>query len=165
MDNFDSEKYQYLKNRIENNKGEKQFYDLLRNFYHSCIFDKRIGHEKKDLLEEYINFNQLIIDRFCKKTKRDFEERKALQYINGYLYLFKGEIFTSLEIFRDLGIFEDVKLMRMLPIFYEVNTDIRGWKIVRIETDKPVSSTFIVFKNLYLLFQALSFNDGIVFLD
>lgn len=46
-----------------------------------------------------------MIKRFCKKTKLNLQEKSALEYINGYLFLLKGQIARAIEIFKELDLF------------------------------------------------------------
>lgn len=165
--NFDKDKYLYLKSRIESNRSDKQHYDLLRVFYHSYILQNEIEVIKTGLLDEYIKFNEEIINRFCKKTNLLLEEKKAIQYINGILYLLKGDIFKSIEIFKDLKLF-DIKNLYILPQAYifatgkfigEIVWSDNSGKDEYIKKCKNRSRNVII-SNLYLLFSKLKFTTG-----
>lgn len=121
MDNFDGERYFYLKTRIEGNRNEKQNYDSLRVLLHSYIARNEIEVNKNGLIDEYIHLNNDYIQRFCKKSKISLVEKDIVTYINGILYLLKGEVFRAIEIFKeDLKLFETKKL-NILLFDYSLN--------------------------------------------
>ena len=104
---FDKEKYLYLKSRIENNRQERLYYDRLQQFYHSYIEDlTKYEINKNGLIDEYINFNNDYVKRFCSGTREDIVRKETALYINAFLYILKGDIFKSVEIYDDIGIFE-----------------------------------------------------------
>lgn len=164
MANFERDKYLYIKNRIAENKGEKQYYDMMHQFYNSYAFSGNYELNKKGLFDEYITFNELIIDKFCRKGKYGTEEKKSIQYINGFLYLFKGHIFKSIEIFKDLGYFDEMHVLRMLPTQYKLQFEMDPLRErIVMETHNP--SKYVIIKNLYLVFQWLNFKHGLDYLE
>jgi len=102
---FDKEQYLYLKARIEENGRERLYYDRLQEFYHSYIINSKYEINKNGLIDEYLNFNNDYITRFCKRTAENLERRKVVEYINAFLYILKGNIFKAVEIYYDLGFF------------------------------------------------------------
>jgi len=156
---FDKDKYQYLKERINENKGDKKYYDSLRNFFHSYIISNQHEIIKSGLVDEYINFNDEIIKRFCKKTKLNLLERSALEYINGYLYLLKGRLAKAIEIFNELNLFN----------FSGINLSTSQYLVYYNRSDDLISSTneirlgksyskYLLLKNLFMLFHRIGLN-------
>ncbi|GIP45077.1 hypothetical protein J45TS6_35360 [Paenibacillus sp. J45TS6] len=126
MDNFECDKYLYLKSRIEGNRNEKQNYDSLRKFLHSYIARNEIEINKNGLIDEYIQLNNEYIKRFCKKSKINLTEKDIVTYINGILYMLKGEVFKAIEIFKeDLKLF-NTKRMNILLFDYSLNSYLYG---------------------------------------
>jgi len=164
MAGFEKDRYLYLKKRIDENKGEKQFYDNIAQFFHSYVSCNYIELNKNGLIDEYIKLNKIRIDKFCKRTKRDIEERKAIQYINGYLYLFKGQMLQALETFKDLGYFNELDLMCMSPTNYryDYNRDSYGKMIVKNTSNL---AKYVIIKNLMLIFCSLDFAQGMKILE
>ncbi|MFC5531267.1 restriction endonuclease [Cohnella yongneupensis] len=158
FENFDRDKYQYLKSRVENDRNEKQHYELLRDFYQSYVVQTDPVIIKAGLLDEYINFNEEYIKRFLKKSKKLLEEKKAVQYINGVLYLLKGNLFKSVEIFRDLQLFDRTSLYILLDRYGQFAE--HRMAVTYTIKKTPNNSPEIILKNFYMLFTALGFKYG-----
>lgn len=176
-DEFDKQKHLYLKSKIENNRTEKLYYDNLKNFYHQYIISNNYKINKSGLINEYINLNNEIIKRFCKKSKEKIAEGNCLKYINGYLYILKGDLFTAIEIYKDLDLlsvrpnvdFSSKTFKFYLFSFYNFNKPKESdivWKdnndwIYKTDSDSPL----VILQNLYLLFSKLNYERGLNYLD
>jgi len=181
LDGFELDKYKYLKSRIENNRNEKQHYDLLRDFYHSYILSNKFEINKAGLLDEYIKFNEEFIQRFCKRSKLLLEEKKAVQFINGILYLLKGDIFKSIEIYKDLQLFYpksiNILLHRYQFVSEHFSEHFKGQIVSKIESyDYGIrrieyigktknDSPNVILKNLYLVFSKIQFKIGTDYIE
>ncbi|WP_139787241.1 restriction endonuclease [Cohnella massiliensis] len=181
IDEFELDKYKYLKSRIENNRNEKQHYDLLRDFYHSYILRNEIEINKAGLLDEYIKFNEEFIQRFCKRSKLLLEEKKAVQYINGVLYLLKGDLFKSVEIYKDLQLFDpnsmNILLHRYQTVSEHFSEYFKGEIVRQIENTEYgfrrieyIGKTTnnlpsVILKNLYLVFSKIQFKTGTDYIE
>jgi len=181
FDGFDKAKYTYLKSKVENNRTEKLYYDNLKEFYHQYIISNKYEINKNGLIDEYIILNNEIIKRFCKKNKERVAEGNGVKYINAFLYILKGNIFTAIEIYSDLGLLVKSSKVDFSATSFGFHTE-QGdsskieelnvvWKnhpytnvpsfyeyISKVDYS---SSTRIVLKNLYLLFNKLSYSIGI----
>lgn len=138
---FDKEQYLYLKSKMEENRKEKIYYERLQKFYHSYAIDYRKAEiNKNGLIDEYLALNDEYIKRFCKGTKANLEEKNAVQYMNGFLYILKGELFKAVEIYNDLGILD-------FPVYQDVLPGISN----------SFNSKYIMAKNLYVLFSFIGY--------
>lgn len=138
---FDKEQYLYLKSKMEENRKEKIYYERLQKFYHSYVIDHQKAEiNKNGLIDEYLALNDEYIKRFCKGTKANLEEKNAVQYMNGFLYILKGELFKAVEIYNDLGILD-------FPVYQDVLPGI----------SKSFNSKYIMAKNLYVLFSFIGY--------
>jgi len=138
---FDKEQYLYLKSKMEENRKEKIYYEKLQKFYHSYVIDhQKVEINKSGLIDAYIQLNNEYTKRFCKGTKANLEEKNAVQYMNGFLYILKGELFKAVEIYDDLGILD-------FPVYQDVLPGISG----------PLNSKYIMAKNLYVLFSFIGY--------
>ncbi len=153
---FDKKQYLYLKLRIEDNRRERLYYDRLQQFYHSYIVDlNKYKINKSGLIDEYISFNNDYIKRFCKRTKENIERKKAVLYINAFLYLLKGNIFKSVEIYDDIGIFETNN-----SVWDSVNcASLATTHMSLIEELKKISCHAAIL-NLYSLFSHFNYKSG-----
>lgn len=179
MGNFDTDKYTYLKTKIEDNYTEKMYYDNLRKFFHSYILSNLHEINMSGLIDEYIELNNEIIKRFCKKSKLAIAEAKTYRFINTFLYLLKGDIFRVIETYKDLGMLKPSYNICFSPTWYqerhiffkhelealhnEVIISRYGNEVI-IKTDY-CSSPLVAIKNLYLLFYKLEYKEGIDFID
>lgn len=177
MDNFESDKYLYLKSRIEGNRNEKQNYDSLRKFLHSYIARNEIEINKNGLIDEYIQLNNEYIKRFCKKSKINLMEKEVTSYMNGMLYLLKGEVFKAIEIFKeDLNLL-NTKRLNILLFDYSLNSYCDGEEYGNtvgefVERIRDGYSTYNIRKslnqspelmiiNIYLIFFKLNYIEGL----
>ncbi len=181
IDGFDLGKYKYLKSRIENNRNEKQHYDLLRDFYHSYVLGNEFEINKAGLLDEYIKFNEEFIQRFCKRSQLLLEEKKAVQYINGVLNLLKGDVFKSVEIYKDLQLLDrssmNILLHRYQTVSEHFTNHFKGENVRQVEyieygmrrieyIGKTTNNApSVMLKNLYLVFSKIQFQTGIDYIE
>lgn len=183
FNDFDKTKYIYLKSKVENNRTEKLYYDNLKEFYHQYIISNNYEINTTGLIDEYINLNNEIIKRFCKKSKEKIAEGETYKYINGYLYLLKGHIFKSIEIYKDLGIFEVNPNVDITPssydtiiAVYQADLDrgmsrmnqpelVRSYNYSHIFKVRSCKSPLVIIKNLYLLFNKMAFIEGENYLE
>ncbi|GMK40565.1 hypothetical protein PCCS19_36210 [Paenibacillus sp. CCS19] len=174
MASFDGDKYRYLKARIESDRSERQHYDSLRAFLHAYIAKNEIEINKNGLIDAYLQLNNEFIQRFCKKTKINLVEKEVVTYLNGILYLLKGDIFKAMEIYK-----EDLKLtapenLNILLHNYSINSAV--WKNEEGELVSQVrdehgllnnvrktlnKSPSLMIINLYLILYKLNYKKGL----
>ena len=108
--------------------------------------------------------NNDYIKRFCKRTKENIERKKAVLYINAFLYLLKGDIFKSVEIYDDISAFNEVSIFGLV---YSFNTHVSDF--VRCSTYNAkvfygpgVGEVLcrISILNLYSLFSYFGYRNG-----
>ena len=160
---FDKEQYLYLKSRVEENRRDRLYYDRLQQFYQSYIVDlSKYKINKSGLIDEYINFNNDYIKRFCKRTKENIARKKATLYINAFLYLLKGDIFKAVEIYDDIGIFDEILIYSRFNLeISDFVKCIRYNVVTSITTETRMASCRASIINLYSLFSYLSYKPAI----
>ncbi|MGP4074081.1 restriction endonuclease [Piscibacillus sp. B03] len=150
QENFELDKYRYLVKRIENERREANHYIKLREFFFENLLKKDWDILRNGLLDEFIALNEEYIKRFCKNTKVGTEEKKALNYLNAMLYLYKGELFKSVEMISDLNLLKKIHPFALMPHWYYFDGTFRN------DIRNP-----IILSYLLIIFRAFEFNDGI----
>ncbi|MDB2105972.1 restriction endonuclease [Clostridium paraputrificum] len=171
LENFNKQKYLFIKQKINENKNDKRYYVELQEFFHEYVTGNEFTICKSGLLDEYIKINNEIIKRFYKKGKIAGLNAKAIKYINGYLYIFKGDITKSIEIFNDLEFFKSTCDINYSEKEYVVHASGSKEKCVWSDSiwgdsisERIGKSTNVIMKNLYLIFSYLNFKEGMSFI-
>lgn len=174
FNNFNKSNYLFLKEKITSNRNDKMYYDNLRKFYHEYIISNEYEICVNGLIDEYIELNNEIIKRFCKRSKEKLANARMLKYLNGYLFILKGELFKAIDIFNDLGILDPSD-----DIQFSIESYCRK-SLLTIENAEDVvwngdfygciskcksKSINVIIKNLYLLFVHLKYQNGINYLE
>ena len=102
-DEFEKEKYWYIKSKVDEDKTAILYYGKMQEFLHYYIISNKYDINKNGLIDEYIAVNNEIIKRFYKRKKKNNDERDNIELMNMYLHLIKGEIFKSIEVYKEAG--------------------------------------------------------------
>jgi hypothetical protein len=138
----------------------------LQNFYHTYIVINNYEIVKSGLLDSYINLNNETIKRFCNK-KKNVVLRHFIQYKNAFLYLFKGEIYKSLDICKDIGLLDSQDLnFHILPFMnnneYEDLSIGKDYFTLNYENySSPYENSYLVLlKDIFLIFDKFNCEIG-----
>lgn len=175
LENFNKQKYLFIKQKINENKNDKRYYVELQEFFQEYVTGNEFTICKSGLLDEYIKINNEIIKRFYKKGKIAGLNAKAIKYINGYLYIFKGDITKSIEIFNELEFFKstcdinysekEYVVMGSLSDRYPKEDYVWSDSIFGYYILKRIGKSInVIMKNLYLIFSYLNFEEGMFFI-
>ncbi|MGI6364436.1 MAG: restriction endonuclease [Bacillota bacterium] len=155
---FERDKFEYIKHRIQMEPSNQNHYDLLRTFYHSYILNNKLEIWESGLLDEYIDFNTEYIKRFCRGSKKKIQGKDAISYFSGYILLLKGDLAKAIEVFRDLGIF-NVDYLAILPEYhYDYYSEGFTSEVKQIEGNKNKKAMII---NILVLLSHFNFEDEV----
>lgn len=166
---FEVDKYKYLRKRIEQDKSNKPSYESLLRFYFDQLNTPQFEILKAGLLDEMVNFINEYTNRFCKRTKTLLNEKKAIQLILSNIYMLKGELSTSLELMKDIGIFKKIPNHELHGAITDYLPEYWGcdWVFFNSQIIKEKNTSFrnLIFLNWYQIFNKISYSDGINFFD
>lgn len=108
-EDFDIQKYNYYKNKIEIENKEVQHYFKLFEFLYSYVlsFDKKVVYG--GLLNELLNLTEDIIKKFGGISQKGREYKSKMKYFQSLLYMLSGDLYSSFEIMQDLGLHRNIK--------------------------------------------------------
>lgn len=148
LDGFDMDKYEYLKNKIQSNRSDMANYTNMLCFYFQILVDKKHHVLCAGIIDEFINLNNEILDRFVKKTKSGVAESNSVKYINAFLYLYKGELIKALETIHEIG---------MLKVWESSRVNYFPW----LEEDIFGRKNLVILKDLMIILKALGDDKGV----
>lgn len=153
---FDIKVYHYVRSKYTENSDKN--YSLLIDFYQSYLISGNMEILYGGLLEEYIYFLDELIKKFEKKKSRiKLEERKALYFLQGYLYLIIGKLQRAIEVFCDLELF-NFETLEIIPTHYAFIYNNKGdaFEVKKLNSISPYTIICV----FYLLFHKLDFKKG-----
>lgn len=167
-EDFDNDKYNYLKIKIEDNCFEIKHYRNLQFFYHSYIISNKYQIIKSGLLDNYINLNNEIIKRFCSK-KKNINELLSIKYRNAFLYLIKGEIYKCVDICKDIELFSTRGLGFLPPMSEKeyltlLDKHKEYYSISYSNYYINVETKSVLLKNILLILEEFNYEAGSCFI-
>ncbi len=116
---FETERYKYLKKRMESNRDYNSYEEYLA-FLLSYVVPQSFHLLKHGLDKEIIAVCDDMLSRFCKNIKRDTAKRSEHMFIKAYLLFVTGRIAACIECLNEIGLFEfDVRGDNYVPCHTE----------------------------------------------
>lgn len=154
---FDFKKYEYLKNLINENKNDIDYYTKLTFFLHQYIIREEWDIVYSGLLDELIEMNNIILKKFAKKSKKGEVIKERITELVAFYLILRGNLSESFEKTKSIGLDH---WSRFDPHYWDENT---VWNYSYREYFKCDCS--VIMQCYLVIFYYFNFSDGCKYIE